>query len=280
MIKIVLASGLMVALQGFGMNAEVNNQQHPGGECSAPMDELAMLRQQMAEMQRKHERELETIKAQKEAAEQAKANLEQNKANKERHDIHESALEFYNAHLGKTGLPDSVKLDPGTKLPDVSKIEDRLSDFFSNIETRLPKLTENAKIEDREKSLCEVIAIVNDLHTYMDQSLLPLKYACNKVYRNDTMPVVEEKTEVRGPSGEVDVERCRTLPEVITACQEQLTVIDALLQATELALQIEHKKNIFPDSDGCHVVYVEVWNEMSRQEVRLQEIEKRRKDCK
>lgn len=251
MIKIVLASGLMVALQGFGMNPNPNQGGKPEG-VYVSQEEY----QQLMAMRR--EKSVHDTRAR----------------------LHESALEFYNAHLGKTGLPDSVKLDPVTRLPDVSKIEDRLSNFFSNIETRLPKLTGNAKIEDREKSLCEVISIVNDLHTYMDQSLLPLKYAYNKVYRNDTMPVVEEKTEVRGPSGEVDVERCRTLPEVITACREQLTVIDALLQATELALQIEHKKNIFPDSDGCHIVYVEVWNETSRQEVRLQEIEKRRKDCK
>lgn len=266
-LRIVLAGGLVIASQGFGMKTGENNQQRPGGGEVTPVDELAMMRQRLAETERRCA-QLEAAKAQKDAEfERLRGDT--------RVRLRESALGYYNAHLGKTGLPDSVELAPVTKLPNVGKIEDRLSDFFANINTKLPKLAGNVKIEDREKNLCEVISIVNDLHTYMEQSLLPLRHACNEVYRDDTMPVIEEKTEVGGPSGEV-VEKCRTLPEVITACQEQLTVIDALLQATELALQTEYKKNIFPDSDGCHVVYVEAWDERSRQDIRLQEIRKRR----
>lgn len=206
-----------------------------------------------------------------------------------RNEIQKEALKYYNARLRESKKGESEEQEVEAKmLPNINEVEETLYEFFNNIDEKLPELErlEAESLEKKEEYLNEIARIVNRLHSYMDECLIPFKYGYKSVYTEHIGHFVPCQVKTLMPTNpknynepwkEEFVSVSFPLIKVIEELEKQLAVTDALLQAAELSYQTEYKKDIFREDKGCHVLYIEAWNETSRKNLRLKEIEKRRR---
>lgn len=285
--KIVLVGSFAIMAQGFGMFTKLAEK------ISTQQTKIDGLKEGRAVREEVTLTEYEdNVKSSLNMAEQLEELRKENdrlKSKLRKQNVQDEALRYYNAYLLKN--PDVKEEDYEAKvLPNVDDVEKYLCNFFENIDKIVPNLEslKTKSLEEKERCLNEMATVINNLHHYMDTCLIPLMYGIKKTYENAYGPVIKCRTSALIPPIKNQYESWHEeyvpmpypLTVAIEKIQEQLPILDALLQAAELSYQTECKKEIFRENNGHHVLYLEVWNDTSRQNPRIKEIERVRKEVK
>lgn len=266
-------------------------------EQSEEMDPVAKIRELEQKISAQQTEIDELFKKNKKLSRKNSKLSEENKGFKKgepvwaRNKIRKEALKYYNESLKESGVESEEQELEVKMLPNVREIEETLYEFFNNIDEKLPELEtlKTKKLEEKEQYLNNIASVVSNLHKYMDECLIPFKHGYKAVYAEYVGHFVPCRMKTLMPTNPKNLsEPWRNeftsvelpLVKVIEELEKQLPVIDALLQAAELGYQTEYKKDIFGENEGCHILYIEAWNEKSRKNVRLKEIKRMREEAK